>query len=105
MTIAISCDVSLIIILLHKIFVLKIYFSRLAISVLYKNFLLRTKIWSHTVCNMCGRNLPDVSALVLGLMCTYQVNLSYLCHLYNIIIIVASSVAILLVFMFSKNCC
>ena len=38
----------------------------------------------HTVCNMCSRDLPDMSALTLGLVHTYQENPSCTCYIYNI---------------------
>ena len=44
----------------------------------------------HNICNMCGRDLPDMSALALrrraseGLCIhTYQANSSYPCYIYN----------------------
>ena len=38
----------------------------------------------HNICNMDSRDLPDMSALALGLVRTYQANHSCPCYIYNI---------------------
>ena len=49
-----------------------------------------TDFWSagsvtfHTVCNMSGRDLPDMAVLTLRLMHTYQANPFCPCYIYNI---------------------